>query len=293
MKITILGSGTSNGVPQIGCPCEVCTSKDPKDKRLRCSSLVEVGGKRILLDCSPDFRQQMLNIDFKPLDAILITHEHYDHVGGIDDIRPYSIFGDVDIYAEKYCADHLMERIPYCFTPKDKRYPGVPAISLLEMEPHKDIIISSKEKEMMDDKYLDETLKFQRQHIINNMKQEEEANPEGNYDVTITPIRVMHGKLPIVGFRIENFAYITDMKTILEEEFEYLKGVDYLIVNGLRHYPHNTHQTVEEAVDFSRRIGAKQTWIIHMSHQLGLHAVEEAKLPEGFHYAYDGLVIEV
>ena len=124
MKITILGSGTSCGVPQIGCPCEVCTSADNRDKRLRTSALVEVGGKHILIDCGPDFREQMLRIDFKPLDAVLITHEHYDHVGGLDDLRPYSIFGDVDVYAEKLCADHLMQRIPYCFTPKEKRYPG-------------------------------------------------------------------------------------------------------------------------------------------------------------------------
>lgn len=288
MKITILGSGTSNGVPQIGCPCEVCTSADPKDKRLRCSSMVEVGGKRILFDCSPDFREQMLRIDFKPLDAVLITHEHYDHVGGLDDLRPYSIFGDVDVYAEKFCGDHLMERIPYCFTPKDKRYPGVPAINLIEMEPHKDIVITNKAKEMMDEKYLDEAVKHKRQQILNDAKQMNAANPELNYDVTITPIRVLHGKLPIVGFRIENFAYITDMKTIPDTEYEYLKGVDYLIVNGLRHKEHASHQTVEEAIAFARRVGAKETWIIHMSHQLGLHAVEDAKLPEGFHFAYDG-----
>ena len=116
MKITILGSGTSCGVPQIGCTCEVCTSTDPKDKRLRCSSLLEVRGKRILFDCSPDFREQMLRIDFKPIDAVLITHEHYDHVGGLDDLRPYSVFGDVNVYAEDYTVRALQTRLPYCFT---------------------------------------------------------------------------------------------------------------------------------------------------------------------------------
>ena len=165
MKITILGSGTSCGVPQIGCPCEVCTSTDPKDKRLRTSALLEVGGKRILIDCGPDFRQQMLRIDFKPLDAVLSTHEHYDHVGGLDDLRPYSIFGDVDVYAEKFCADHLMERIPYCFTPKEKRYPGVPAINLIEIEPHVPIIIRDEEKEPMASEYLEDAVKMKRQQV--------------------------------------------------------------------------------------------------------------------------------
>lgn len=207
MRITILGSGTSCGVPQIGCPCEVCTSTDPKDKRLRCSSLVEVGGKRILIDCSPDFRQQMLRIDFKPLDAVLITHEHYDHVGGLDDLRPYSIFGDVDVYAEKFCADHLMERIPYCFTPKGKRYPGVPAINLIEMEPHVPIVIKDLEKTPMASEYLEDAVKMKRQQVWEELQQKKEAGGEDtHYDVEILPIRVMHGKLPIVGFRIENFA---------------------------------------------------------------------------------------
>lgn len=254
MRITILGSGTSCGVPQIGCTCAVCTSQDPRDKRLRCSSLVEVRGKRILIDCSPDFRQQMLGIDFKPLDAVLITHEHYDHVGGLDDLRPYSIFGDVDVYAEKFCADHLMERIPYCFTPKGKRYPGVPAINLIEMEPHVPIKVGE--------------------------------------DVEVIPIRVMHGKLPIVGFRIENFAYITDMKTIPDEELPYLQGVEYMIVNGLRHKEHPSHQSIEDAIAFSRQLGVKETWLVHMSHHIKPHAIEEKNLPAGIHLAYDGEVIE-
>ena len=252
MRITILGSGTSCGVPQIGCTCEVCTSTDPKDKRLRCSALVEVDGANILIDCGPDFRQQMLGIDFKPLDAVLITHEHYDHVGGLDDLRPYSVFGGVSVYAEKFCMDHLMERIPYCFTPPEKRYPGVPALDLMEIEPHKPLVVKG---------------------------------------VTIMPIRVMHAKLPIVGFRIGNFAYNTDMKTIPDSELPMLEGVEYLIVNGLRHKEHPSHQTIEEAIAFARQLGVKEAWLIHMSHHIRRHQQEEASLPAGIHLAYDGEVI--
>ncbi len=230
----------------------MCTSTDPKDKRLRCSSLVEVKGKRILIDCSPDFREQMLRIDFKPIDAVLITHEHYDHVGGLDDLRPYSIFGDVDVYAEKFCADHLVERIPYCFIPKERRYPGVPALNLLEMEPHVPVAVG---------------------------------------DVNVIPIRVMHGKLPIVGFRIDNFAYITDMKTIPDEEWEYLQGIDYMIVNALRHKEHPSHQSIEDAIGFAQKLGVKEAWLVHMSHHIQKHQQEEKTLPAGIHLAYDGEVI--
>ncbi len=253
MKVTILGTGTSCGVPQIGCMCKTCTSKSPKDKRLRCSTLIEVEGQRILIDCGPDFRQQMMSIDFQKLDAIFITHEHYDHVGGVDDLRPYSVFGDVHIYAEKLCKEHLEERLPYCFTPKEKRYPGVPALNLKEMEPHEIVSVG---------------------------------------DVEVIPVRVIHGQLPIVGFRIRNLAYITDMKTMPEEELEYLKGIDVLIVNGLRHQEHPTHQTIEEAIEFSRKLGAKETYLIHMSHHIRPHEEEEKDLPEHVHLAYDGQEFE-
>lgn len=294
MKITILGTGTSCGVPQIGCPCEVCTSTDPRDKRLRCSALVEVGGKHILIDCGPDFRQQMLRIDFKPLDAVLLTHEHYDHVGGLDDLRPYSIFGDVDVYAEKFCADHLIERIPYCFTPKDKRYPGVPAINLKEIEPHVPIVIGDEEKEPMASEYLEDAVKQKRQQVWDELAQQKECGDgHSHYDVKVIPIRVMHGKLPIVGFRIENFAYITDMKTIPDSELPYLEGVGYMILNGLRHKEHPTHQTIDEAIAFAAKLGVKETWLIHMSHHILPHAQEEKHLPAGIHLAYDGEVIEI
>lgn len=291
MHITILGTGTSCGVPQIGCNCPVCTSSDPHDRRLRCSTMVDVDGRRILIDCGPDFREQMLSIDFRPLDAVLITHEHYDHVGGLDDLRPYSIFGDVDVYAEKFCADHLLERIPYCFTPKEKRYPGVPAINLLNMEPHVPIIIKDKEKTLLDTKYMDDCIAEKRKQIL----EEEEIRCKemgGSREVKILPIRVYHGKLPIVGFRIKNLLYITDMSSILEEEFQYLEGVDTLIINGLRHMPHPSHQTIEDAIAFSKRIGNPETYLIHMSHHILPHAEEEKKLPENVHLAYDGMAFD-
>ncbi len=253
MKITVLGSGTSTGVPQIGCNCAVCTSSDIHDKRLRCSALIETEGKRILIDCGPDFRQQMLSLPFSKLDAILITHEHYDHVGGLDDLRPFCTFGKVDVYAEDFCARHLEERIPYCFTPKEKRYPGVPSINLVRISPHKPFSVGG---------------------------------------VEVMPLRVMHGKLPILGFRIGHFAYITDMKTIPDEELPLLSGIKILLVNALRHESHPSHQTVEEAIAFSRRVGAEKTFFIHMSHNVGLHAEEDCVLPEGFHFAYDGMEIE-
>lgn len=252
MKITILGSGTSTGVPEIGCTCEVCTSKDPKDSRLRTSVLVETEGKRILLDCGPDFRQQVLHLDFAPLNGVLISHEHYDHVGGLDDLRPFSRFADIPLYADEYTATHLKARMPYCLV--EHKYPGVPAISLNVVDASQSFCIAG---------------------------------------IEIVPIQVMHGRLPILGYRIGKMAYITDMLTMPEEEYEKLHGLDCLVMNALRVKPHPTHQSLDEALKNVARIQAKQTYFIHMSHHIGLHREVEKSLPSHIHLAYDGLTIEV
>lgn len=258
MKITILGSGTSTGVPEVGCTCPVCRSRDPRDKRSRCSGLVDVDGVRILIDCGPDFREQMLRLDdFGPIDAVLVTHEHYDHVGGLDDLRPYCRFKDVPVYAEAYMAQRLRERIPYCFF--ENLYPGVPRITLNEVTPDEPFFVT---------------------------------NAEGKR-VEVLPIRVMHGKLPILGYRIGKMAWITDMLTMLESEYALLKGLDVLVMNALRPQPHMSHQSLEEALENVKRIAPRETWFVHMSHHIGLHADAEKLLPPHVHFATDGLVINL
>ena len=250
MKIRILGSGTSTGVPQIGCTCPVCTSTDPKDNRLRASAIVETDDARILIDCGPDFRTQVLRLPFEKIDGVLITHEHYDHVGGLDDLRPFCRFGSVPIYAENYVAQGLRLRMPYCFV--DHRYPGVPNICLQEIGLSPFLI-------------------------------------EG---IEIVPIRVMHYKLPILGYRIGRFAYITDALTIPESEYEKLKDIDVLVVNALRKKPHLSHQTLADALRIIDRVGPREAYLVHMSHHMGLTLEVEKELPAHVHFAYDGLVID-
>ena len=248
MKLTFLGTGTSCGVPVIGCQCEVCQSADPHDQRTRCSVLVETDETRLLIDCGPDFRQQILPMPFRKIDGILITHSHYDHVGGMDDIRPYCQFGEINVYADPVSRKGMLEMLPYCFA--ENRYPGVPAIGLHEIHKHEPFRIG---------------------------------------DLDIMPIEVMHGKLPILGYRIGKLAYITDMKTIEESEYPYLEGTELLVVNALRFTkPHHSHQLVDDALAFAHRVGAKQTLLIHVCHDIGLHESVNRLLPEGVQLAYDG-----
>ena len=252
MKLTFLGTGTSVGVPTIGCTCRLCSSTDPHDKRLRASVLVESGDTRVLVDCGPDFRQQMLGREFKKIDAVLLTHEHYDHVGGIDDLRPFCTFGEVDVYADGNTVGDLRRRIPYCFG--ESKYPGVPKINLSVVEPHRPFSIGS---------------------------------------IDVLPIQVMHGKLPILGYRFGDLVYITDMKTIRKEEMEYLKGVKILIVNALRFSPeHHSHMTVNEAMEFIRMVSPEKTYFTHMGHDIGLHEEVNRQLPDDMDLAYDGQMIE-
>ena len=252
MKLTFLGTGTSCGVPTIGCQCRTCTSSDPHDKRLRCSVLLETEQTRLLIDCGPDFRQQIMPHPFRRIDGILITHAHYDHMGGMDDIRPYCQFGEINVYADPIAREGMLQMLPYCFA--EHRYPGVPAIQLHEILPHLPFTLG---------------------------------------DMEIVPFQVMHHDLPILGYRIGSLAYITDMKTIAEEEIPYILGCDTLVVNALREKPHHSHQTLSEAVRFAQRIGARQTWLIHSSHDIGRHAEVNASLPANIQLAYDGQVVEI
>ena len=253
MKITFLGSGTSQGVPIIACSCDVCTSLNPKDKRLRSSVLIQLGDKNIVVDTGPDFRQQMLNCKIKHLDAILFTHAHRDHLAGLDDIRGFNYIMKqaIDVYCEDIVEAAIKKEFFYAFT--EPKYPGVPEMNL---------------------------------HTIT-------SQPFSLFNTQIEPIRVFHYKLPVLGFKINNFVYITDANRIEEQEIEKIKGCDVLVLNALRREHHISHFTLQEAIDMSKRIGAKQTYFTHISHQLGFHDEVENELPNNIHLAYDGQEIEL
>jgi phosphoribosyl 1,2-cyclic phosphate phosphodiesterase len=249
MKLLFLGTGTSTGIPQIGCQCKTCQSSDRKDKRLRASLLVNVQKTNILIDAGPDLREQLLTYQISKLSGILLTHEHYDHIGGIDDLRP---LGESHLYAEKRVLNIIQKNMPYCFG--DNLYPGVPMLQLHE--------ITEKSKFYID-------------------------------QVEIQAVRVMHAKLPILGFRIGNIAYLTDVKTLDNKAIEQLQYLDLLVINALRQFPHISHLSLQEAIELSEKINAKETYFTHISHDMGKHADVEAHLPSHIHLAYDGLEIEI
>lgn len=251
MKITILGTGTSQGIPVIACNCIVCRSADHKDKRLRVSVLIETGDRTIVIDSGPDFRYQMLRANVKDLDAILFTHEHKDHVAGLDDIRPfnYLLKKNIEIYATERVQQTLKKEFSYIFA--EAHYPGLPQIDL-------------------------NTIAY-------------EAFPVG--ETTIVPLDIMHYKLPILGFRINDFVYITDAKTISEETIAKIEGAKILVVNALQKEQHISHFTLDEAIAFAQKIGAEETYFTHISHNMGLHEVVEKELPNNIKLAYDGLTL--
>ena len=253
MKLTFLGTGTSVGVPTIGCRCKVCQSHDQHDKRLRCSAMVETEKTRIVIDCGPDFREQMMPQEFRKIDAMLITHSHYDHVGGVDDLRPFCVFGDIDVYADPISEKSLRQTMPYCFA--EHLYPGVPKIRLHQLNPHEELKVN---------------------------------------ELTVLPFRVMHDKLPILGYKIGKLAYITDMKTIPEEEITLLQDIDVLVVNALRFTKeHHSHMLVDEALAFAKRTSAQRVFFTHMCHDIGLHNKVNKILPDGITLAYDGETVEI
>jgi len=253
MKITFLGTGTSQGVPIIACECEVCQSTDSRNKRLRASLLIEINGHNIVIDSGPDFRQQMLRANVKTLEAILFTHEHKDHIAGMDDIRAYNYVQQrpTDIYAEKRVQIALMQEFAYVFA--EEKYPGVPEVNMHTIE-NKEFTISG---------------------------------------IKVTPIRVMHLKLPILGFRFGNFAYITDANHIPKEEKVKLMNLKVLVINGLRKQKHLSHFTLDEALELINEVKPEKAYITHISHQLGSHTDVEKELPEGVFLSYDGFSLEV
>ena len=296
-KLTFLGTGTSQGVPIIGCKCAVCRSADPRDKRLRSAALVEYGGLTILVDAGPDFRMQMLRADVSHLDAILLTHNHMDHTGGLDDVRALNYIDRkaVHIYCEEKVLDTLKIMFGYAFA--ERKYPGSPEwrIHLIDDKPFVVRPVKGGDLIWMHEKGYcmqmpDGSIVPCGSDIVTGAEApSQEALDAGG--VKIIPIRGYHGQMPVLGFRFGDIAYITDMSSIPEEEFSKLKGLKHLTLNTVSYHPHHSHFNLEEAVELARRIGAEHTWLTHLSHTFPSHEQFDRELPDGISPAYDGLVI--
>jgi len=254
MKITFLGTGTSQGVPMIGCECEVCKSENPKDKRLRTSIMVSNEGKNVVIDTGPDFRQQMLRENVNHLEAVVFTHEHKDHIAGMDDIRAYNYLQkrDMDLYATPRVQEALKRDFFYAFN--DSKYPGVPKAKLITIHP---------------------------------------GIPFELIGLNFQPFEVMHLNLPITGFRIGDFTYITDANFISDEVMEQIRGSKVIVLNALRKEKHVSHFTLDEAVALIKELAPEKGYFVHMSHQIGKHDEVNASLPDHIKLAYDGLVVEL
>jgi phosphoribosyl 1,2-cyclic phosphate phosphodiesterase len=253
LTITFLGTGTSTGVPMIGCSCEVCTSSDPKDNRLRSSILVESATTTLVVDTTPDFRQQMLRINNRHLNAVLFTHPHKDHIAGLDDVRAYNFFSGkaIDVYANSLTEEALKKEFAYAFS--DKRYPGIPEINLITID-HSAFLIG---------------------------------------DIRVLPFVVWHYKMPVTGFRFGEFTYITDANRIDKAEKELIKGSKIIVLNALRRENHISHFTLKQAIDLVDELQIPQAYFTHLSHQLGRNETVSKTLPPHIHLAYDGLKITI
>jgi phosphoribosyl 1,2-cyclic phosphate phosphodiesterase len=253
VKITFLGTGTSQGVPVIACPCPVCNSLDYRDKRLRTSVHVQIEEQSFIIDCGPDFRQQVLRERIGQLDAILMTHQHKDHTAGLDDVRAFNFIQKkhLPVYGFDKVLEQLKQEFSYAFT--DNKYPGIPLINLepIENKPFK----------------------------INN--------------INITPIEVMHFKLPVLGYRFEDFTYITDAKSISNEELKKIRGSKVIVLNALQKEDHISHFTLSEAITLLLELKPEKAYLTHISHRMGLHKETEKNLPPFIKLAYDGLSIEI
>ena len=296
-KLTFLGTGTSQGVPIIGCHCPVCSSADPHDKRLRSAALVEYGGLTILVDAGPDFRIQMLREDVCHLDAILLTHNHMDHTGGLDDVRALNYIDRkaVHIYCEPKVLETLKIMFGYAFA--EHKYPGSPEwrIHLIDDDPFAVMPVEGGDLVWMHEKGYcmqmpDGSVIPCGNDIISAAKKPtEEVIAAGG--VKIIPIRGYHDKMPVLGFRFGDIAYITDMSSIPESEFDKLRGLKHLTLNTVSYHPHHSHFSLSEAVALAQKIGAEHTWLTHLSHTFPSHSQFDSELPSGISPAYDGLVI--